>query len=194
MVRTIHLFLIFLSIGFFSSCGFFKQSGELNRFVNSEFSVYSVRFEEINGIDLSDVKKISDLGMVRMLAIGQQALSGKLPAKLVVVVTAQNNSQNIAAISGLEYSIFLENELYAEGSVNESVRIEPNSSVNFPVSMNVDLIKLLNSSSINQLLDIALGKQQQQKLSEMGIKIQLKPFYYSGSVLKKYPGFITIRP
>jgi hypothetical protein len=127
------------------------------------------------------------------MAIGQQILSGNLPAKMKIDVYVKNNSDKLAAVAGMDFKVLLKEELITEGSITESIRVEPGASSIFPVLVDINLVTLLGSSSIDQLLDLALRNNQQEVLDQIGAKIQIKPYYLSGSEVKKYPGYITIK-
>lgn len=166
----------------------------MKRFVECNFAVYTVEVQEINGINVAGVKNASDLGWMNILAIGQKALSGSLPAKLKFSIIVQNKSDKSAGIAGLDYKFFLDEELITEGSLKEPISVGANSVTRFPVLVDVDLVKLLKSNSSDKLLDLAFGADPQKTLEELNSRIELKPYYLSGTELKKYPGHVNIRP
>jgi len=194
MQKTVQVTLIVLLASLLSSCNFIKQTGEMKRFVECNFAVYTVEVQEINGINVSGVKNASGLGWSNILAIGQKALSGSLPAKLKFSIIVQNKSDKEAGIAGMDYKFFLEEELITEGSLKEAVKVGANSVTRFPVIVDVDLVKLLKSNSSDKLLDLAFGADPQKTLEELNSRIELKPYYLSGTELKKYPGHVNIKP
>jgi hypothetical protein len=194
MQKTVQALIIVFILSLLSSCNFIKQTGEMKRFVECNFAVYSVEVQEINGINVIGVQNASDLGWVNILAIGQKALSGTLPAKLKFSIIVQNTSDKSAGIAGMDYKFFLDEELITEGSMKEPVKVGANSVTRFPVLVDVDLVKLLKSNSSDKLLDLAFGADPQKTLEGLNSRIELKPYYLSGTELKKYPGHVNIKP
>lgn len=166
----------------------------MKRFVECNFAVYQVEVQEIDGINVAGFQKVSDLGWLNILAIGQKALSGSLPAKLKFDIIVQNHSEKEAGIAGMDYKLYLDEELITEGSLKEALKVGAKSVTRFPVLVDVDLVKLLKSNSSDKLLALAFGSDPQKTLEELNSRIELKPYYISGSELKKYPGHINIRP
>ena len=194
MQTTARIFILIFIASLLGSCNFVRQTGEMKRFVECNFAVYTVEVQEINGINVVGVQNASDLGWVNILAIGQKALSGSLPAKLQFNIIVQNTSDKSAGIAGMDYKFFLDEELITEGSMKEPVRVEASSVTRFPVVVDVDLVQLLNSNSADKLLDLAFGADPQKTLEELNSRIELKPYYLSGKDLKKYPGHVNIKP
>jgi hypothetical protein len=194
MKRAARIFFILVVINLLYSCNFIRQTGEMKRFVECNFAVYTVEVQEINGINIVGVKNASDLGWMNILAIGQKVLSGSLPAKMKFDIIAQNSSDKPAGIAGLDYKLFLNEELITEGSLIEPINVGANSVTRFPVVADIDLVKLLNSNSSDELLDLAFGADPQTTLEQLNSRIELKPYYLSGTELKKYPGHINIKP
>ena len=194
MQSTARIFILIFIASLLGSCNFVRQTGEMKRFVECNFAVYTVEVQEINGINVVGVQNASDLGWVNILAIGQKALSGSLPAKLKFSIIVQNTSDKSAGIAGMDYKFFLDEELITEGSMKEPVRVEASSVTRFPVVVDVDLVQLLNSNSADKLLDLAFGADPQKTLEELNSRIELKPYYLSGNDLKKYPGHVNIKP
>ena len=94
----------------------------------------------------------------------------------------------------MDYKFFLDEELITEGSLKEAVKVGANSVTRFPVIVDVDLVKLLKSNSSDKLLDLVFGADPQKTLEELNSRIELKPYYLSGTELKKYPGHVNIKP
>ncbi|HEY9113355.1 MAG TPA: hypothetical protein VIN10_01565, partial [Bacteroidales bacterium] len=92
MQKTVQITFIVLFASLLGSCNFIRQTGEMKRFVECNFAVYTVEVQEVNGINVVGVKNASDLGWMNILTIGQKALSGSLPAKLKFSIIVQNKS------------------------------------------------------------------------------------------------------
>ena len=87
---------------------------------------------------------------------GQQFLSGEFPAKLSVEIRAVNNQSSKAAISGLHWKLYMKDEEYGDGDLNQFVEVLPGQSTDFTVVVDVDLLKLVASENLKSILDLVL--------------------------------------
>ncbi len=178
-----------------TSCDVLEQVAETERFTQCEFSLTGVRITEISGIDFTKIRSASDLGVGDMMTLGQRVMNGNLPAKMEVDVRAQNNNSKSAGIAGMGWKVFLDNTEFVGGQLNRSVQVMPNSAASFPITVEIDLLKMSQNKSLPKLLNMVFGMEDKAKLQEMGLSVQIKPSYKtsSGSV-RELPGWVTIRP
>ena len=148
----------------------------------------------MGGISLANVNKPDDIGMLNMMSLAQQVIAGSLPTTLSVGIKATNNQSLVAGISGLGWELYMKDHKYGSGMINDPVEIQPNSSTVFPVSVEFDILNIVTSSNIQQILDIVFDVENKDKLNELDLRLQLKPYYKVGTQVQEYPGFITIRP
>jgi len=189
------LVILFLSITLItSSCDILEQMGEVATFVNCNFSVNKVRINKLGGFDFTKYNDVSDIGFTQMLSLGQQLIAGELPANLSVDIRAKNNQSAKASISGLDWQVFMKNEQYGSGKLNKYVEVLPGQSTDFTVNVNFDLLKLLTSENLQTILDLVMDMDNKEKLKKLDIMLKVKPYYKSGSSIREYPGFLTIRP
>ena len=188
--------LFILLIGLFSinSCDVLQQASDVVQFVQCDFSIDHVKVEKIGGVSLANIKKPEDLGVINMMSLTQQVLAGSLSTTLNVGIKATNNQSLKAGISGLDWELYMKENKYGAGMINESVEILPYNSTIFPVTVEFDLLKLVTSDNIQQILDLVFDIDNKDKLNQLDLQLRLKPFYKVGSQVQEYPGFITIRP
>ena len=177
-----------------TSCDVFNQMNEVKQFVSCEFSVNSVQINNLGGFDISKYDDIRDVGFMEMLSLGQQLVGGKLPANLSVDIRAKNNNSSKAAISGLDWQLFMKNEQYGSGKFNQYVEVYPGQTTDFTVNIDFDLLKLLVSEDLQAILDLVMDMDNEEKLKKLDLMLKIKPYYKSGSTIKEYPGYLNIRP
>ncbi len=177
-----------------TSCDVLNQMGEVTNFVNCNFSINKVAINRLGGVDFTKYKSVSDVGFTEMLSLGQQVIAGNLNASLYVDIRAKNNQSSKAAISGLDWQLFMKNEQYGTGKLNEYVEVLPGQSTDFTVNVNFDLLKLLKSENLQTILDLVMDMDNKEKLQKLDIMLKVKPYYKSGGSIREYPGYITIRP
>ena len=179
---------------FSSSCDVLNQVGEVNRFAQCDFSINDVQIIKLGNIDVSKYKSASDFGFTEMLSLGQQLLLNDLPAVLLVDIKAVNNQSSKAAISGLQWQLFMKNEQYGEGKLNQYVEVLPGQSTIFPINAEFDLLSLLTYENLQSIIDLVMDSENKEKLEKLDIILKVKPFYKAGNDIKEYPGYLTIGP
>ena len=193
-MKKLFLSLLITGIFTFQSCEVLEQLHEYERFIQCSFKLKNIQVLEISGIDISSLEKRDQLGFTQMMAITQNLLSGNFPAKISVDLEAINNNDEKAGIAGMDWKILMKEEEMLSGVVDQSVEIAPHASADFPVKMEVDLIALLQSESLPKIMAFVFGEKKREDLREIGVGIKIKPYYRSGSEIKKYPGYISINP
>jgi len=143
---------------------------------------------------VSGYDNVQELSINDYLQLAKEAFSSDIPSELEIEINAENNSEKRAYISGLDWQLYFMDDLYTEGVVSEPVEVLPNQSSTFKVVANVNLLKILHSKSLPELLKLVIEKNSSIDLSELDVTIKVKPWYQSGSTIKTYPGYINIHP
>ncbi len=194
MYRNKLWILLVAMISLITSCEVLEQVGQMQRFAECNFSIANVSVNSIAGIDLSKIHSESDLDMGKMLMLGQALAQGNLPADLTVTLKADNPNTKTAAISGLDWEVLMKDVSYGSGKLNQRVEVAPDSSATFPLRINFDLLKVITSQSLNDLVAFVLDSKNKEKLKKLDVKAKIRPWYQRGSEVKPAPAFITIRP
>jgi hypothetical protein len=88
----------------------------------------------------------------------------------------------------------MKDQKYGAGMINDPVEILPNSSTVFPISVEFDILNIVTSSNIQQILDIVFDVDNKDKFNELDLQLRLQPSYKVGDQVQQYPGFITVKP
>lgn len=193
-MKNLIIGLVLSTVLFVSSCTLLEQAQEYERFIQCDFSLSNIKVLEISNVDISSMAGKGNLNMGDMISITQQIFSGEFPAKLQVDLNARNNDAEKAAIAGLDWKILMKDEEIISGLVDREVIIGPHATTTFPVILDVDLIKLLKSESLPQIMAFAFGNKQYEEITKLGAEFMIKPYYKTKSGIKKYPGYLTIKP
>jgi hypothetical protein len=195
MQRRIFYILVLTIMGLMSSCELLEQVAETERFTQCQFSLTGVRITEISGVSFENVRSASDLNLGDMMTLGQRIINGSLPAKMEVDVNARNNQSKSAGISGMDWKVFIDDAEFVGGQLNRGVQVLPTRSENFPIVVQVDLLKMLQQESLPKILNMVFGMNDNTQLRELGLSVKIKPSYKtpSGSI-KQMPNWITIQP
>jgi len=186
--------MLFAGMFTLTSCDALQQVSDTATFVQCDFSLANVGIDKIGGVSLANVNKPDDIGMLNMMSLAQQVMAGSLPTTLNVGIKAKNNQSVKAGISGLAWELYMKDQKYGAGMINDAVEILPNSSTVFPVSVEFDILNIVTSSNIQQILDIVFDVDNKDKLNELDLQLRLKPSYKVGTQVQEYPGYITVRP
>lgn len=189
--------MLILSIVFLTglhSCTVLDQAQEYQRFIQCDFSLYTVRVLDVNGIDVMNISKPEDIPFLQLMSLSQTVMSGSLPATISVEFNAKNNQAEKASISGVQWRIMLKEKEFLSGMLDKSVEVHGNSQTVFPVKTDIDILKLAQSKSLNQVWDLVFATDKKKALQEMGVSFQIKPMYKVAGEVFEYPGFIAINP
>ncbi len=176
-----------------NSCSIYKQAAELRTFSECTFTVNNIKVRSIAGVDISNVKKITDLPLNDYLALAQLAFSKDVPSVIAITLSAYNPSDKTASVSGLDWEMYLKNELYSTGVINKPVQVLPKGKSEFVVIADINFKDIIHSKSLPQLFKVIIEKNEQLNLSDLDAVVRIKPWYISGKSVKKYPGFIRIK-
>ena len=194
MMRKVFLMTLFAGMLSLCSCDALQQVSDTATFVQCDFSLANVKIDKVGGVSLANVTKPDDIGMLNMMALAQQVMAGSLPTTINVGIKATNNQSLKAGISGLGWELYMKDHKYGAGMISDPVEIQPNASTVFPVSVEFDILKIVTSSNIQQILDIVFDVDNKDKLNELDLQLRLQPSYRVGNQVQQYPGYITVRP
>lgn len=179
-----------ISLLFIHGCSVYDQASEIKNFARCEFRLESVDHMKLGGVNIQG-KQVSDLGIMDYAKITSAIASGSLPLTFDLNVQSKNPNTGMAAMNKLEWVLFIDEIEMTRGILNERIAIPALGIVNFPVSMNIELMEALSGKSGEALINFAFN------LSGSGsrpsrITLKGKPTIYIGKNPVEYPGFITI--
>jgi hypothetical protein len=178
----------------FTSCDVLQQASDVVQFAQCDFSVDKVGMVKVGNVSIKNIQRPEDLNPLELVGLTQQLMSGSLPVTLDVAIKATNNQSQKAGISGLDWELYMKDTRYGGGKLNQAVEVLPGQSTTFPVSVSFDLLKLVTGNNLQQILDLVFNINDKEKLKQLDLKLQLKPYYRVGSEVQEYPGYITVRP
>lgn len=176
----------------FTSCSVLEQAQEVQRFIQCDFKLDNIQVLEFGGVKISEVKNIDEIGFLTMMSLGNQIMNGSLPARISIGLKATNTNPATASIAGLGWKILMKEQDFLAGEINNSVVVQPNSSTVFPVAIDLDLYKLMESESLPAMLNFVFAENKAEELKKMGVGIKIKPYYKVGGEIQKYPGYLNI--
>jgi len=176
-----------------TSCSIYRQGVELKTFSQCNFTVQSVKVMSIAGVNVGNIQKVTDLPLNDYIFLAKQAFSKNVPSKLLIKLNASNSTNKKAAVNGFDWELYLKGALYTKGSVNKSIVVLPEQSASFEMPADINIMEIIQSKSLPQLLALIIEKNDNLNLSDLDAVVRIKPWYISGKNIKKYPGFIRIK-
>jgi hypothetical protein len=194
MVKKIIVLVVLIIPFIVNSCGILDQAGEYQRFVNSNFRLVNVEVLNISGVDVRNIKNASDLNMGDIMTLTGKMFNGGLPTKLKVNLEVENTSSKKASFSGMEWKFLMKDIEYTSGTLNKGVEVMPYSKKRFSVDANIDLLKILQSESLPQILNVVFNMDDREELKKLGLELKIKPYFNTASGQIKYPSYFTLKP
>jgi LEA14-like dessication related protein len=187
--RTLIALSCILFISILIQCASILQMEKLK---NCEFRLERIEGMNIDGIDMSKIHSINDLGIVNASKIITDLSKGALLSEFTIIISVNNPNKSMAAMEKFEYLIMLDDKEVVTGSSNDRVEIPANKSIEFPLSAKTNLSELLKQNSITALMELANTLNKENTIAKR-VKIKVKPYIRIGKKLLKYPGFVEIK-
>jgi len=172
-----------------ASCAYLK---ELSALKQCEFRYGTLENPALAGVNIQDLKDVSDFGLKDMGQVAQSIFKGKLPLTFTIFVEVQNPNAEIASMNKLEYIAFIDKAQIAEGEVNQRIEIPAQGIASVPIEIHTDIIDILQKEPRNALINFALNlADASKKPTRVGLKI--KPYIRIREKDLVYPGYIRIK-
>jgi hypothetical protein len=147
---------------------------------------------KLAGINIQDKNTLSDFSIMEMARIGSVIAGGTLPLTFDLNMQAKNPNPGTAAMNKMDWIMIIDDIEMTRGVLNQRIEIPANMVSEFPVAMNLDLMKSLNGKSGDALINFALNLAGSGSRPSQ-IKLKAKPTVMIGTTPIEYPGYITIR-
>ncbi len=183
--------LVFLVIVYtFSSCITLKRA---STFSKCEFRVNKVEKIALNGIDVMEKTKISELSRMDVAGLLTSIATGPLNMEMTLMVDIKNPNKSTAAMNRIDWIMMIDDFEIMTGSTMKKVVLPPNDAiVTVPIDIKSDLKQVISSGGGPALLGFALNLTGISSNTSR-ITFKAKPFIKIGSKDIAYPGYISIR-
>jgi len=185
------LFISFLVVGIlsFQSCDILQQ---MVTFTKCEFKMNSLTNTKLVGIDIQNKNSFSDLSFMDAANATKTLLGGELPLSFNLNIETKNPNASTAAMQKMEWILFIDDIKITTGILNQKISIPPGETRNIPLTMKLDLKKLLNNETKSALLNFGFN------LADAGnyptrVKLDIKPTIDVAGIPIEYPGYFTLK-
>lgn len=188
-MKVINIILIVFLLFTFTDC---RQLKELQSFAKCDFRLATVENTNLGGVNVQQIRSITDLNFSQAARITQAYASGSLPLSLTLNIDVKNPNATPASMNNLEWIMLIDDREIVDGVVNDKIEIAPNGGVStLPIRISTDLRKVLSGIPAEDAVNMGLG------LSGSGnkptrITLKVKPSILVGQTVLRYPGYIKV--
>lgn len=194
-MRTSKILLI-ASISFlisFTSCDVMQQVSQMNYLTKCEFRLESVQQLNLAGINVQNVKSISDLNMLDAARLASAVSSQRFPLDFTLNIEAKNPNTSVAGMTRIDWILLIDDIEMTRGILDKQVTIPANNGIAIiPIQMHIDLEKALSGKSTDAVINFGMN------LAGTGNKptrftLQMKPTINVGGYPIAYPGYLNVK-
>ncbi len=178
----------------FSACDILDQARQVAMLSKCEFRLSYVDQLKLAGVNIQQVKKLSDLSLLEAAKITTAAVSGSsLPLNFTLKVEVKNPSAGTAGLTKLDWILFIDDIQMVSGVNEQRVQIPGNGGTGtIPLTIGVNLKEVLKGKSGDAIANFGLN------LAGAGnkptrITLKAKPTIMVGSQYIAYPGYLTVQ-
>lgn len=179
---------------FVSGCEILNQVQQMANLSKCEFRLKTVDQLRLAGVNIQQVRQLSDLSMMDAAKITTAAMSGgSLPLNFTLNVEAKNPNTAVAGLNRLDWTLLIDDIEMVSGVNENRVQIPANGGTSIiPLTISIDLKQALKGKSGDAIANFGLnlagaGNQPTR------ITLKAKPYISVGSQTIAYPGYLTIQ-
>ena len=168
-----------------------KQAQNVSTLAKCEFRINSVKDVNLAGVELRNIKSVTDLSMGDAALILSGFASPIFPLSLTLIIDGKNPNSREAGLNRLEWILFIDDIQMTSGIMDKPIMIPAKSSLNIPVEVGLDLKKVLSGNSSAAMLNFCMNLAGAGN-TPTRFKIKLKPSVMVSGKKITYPGYITV--
>ncbi|MBC8145307.1 MAG: LEA type 2 family protein [bacterium] len=165
-----------------------------------QFQLGDVNGLRLNGIDVSRINRVSDVGPMDMVRLGHAIASKSLPMEFTLNVLAKNPNDGASGtkatplyLSRLDWRMKIDGRETVSGVVNKKLEIPGSGqTTTIPLTVQMDLFKFFGDKGVDDLVNLAValgGSKGSSSRIELLAKVQVD---VPGIGPINYPGEISI--
>jgi len=187
------VFTIISLLAFFSSCDVLNQVSQMSNLTKCDFRLESVQQLNLAGINVQNVRKMSDLNMFDAAKLASAVASQQFPLDFTLNIEAKNPNTSAAGMTRIDWILLIDDMEMTRGILDQQITIPANNGTAIiPMQMHIDLQKALSGKSADAILNFGMN------LAGTGNKptrftVQMKPTITVNGFPITYPGYLNIK-
>lgn len=159
--------------------------------VNCKFNVAAVEDIIWADINLTHISSVKDLSIANLTKAARSLKNKDFGITCNVKLNVLNESSKTARLIGYDYELFLDEvSLVSGSSKDKEYVINPNSTGEIIIPVSVDLVKVFQSGSIDNIVNFACNLTNYGNGKESKVKIKFTPYINVGQNSVKLPMLI----
>ena len=174
--KTIIILAVTATTLFAGGCGL----AQLINLINCKFSLANISDISWAGINLSNIKNVSDLQWSDLQKAYQAIRNKDFRIGCNVNVNAKNETDNPAKLCAYDYDLFLEGSSIAQGSsTTRTTMINPHSTTLIHVPLSMDLVSIFKNGDTKNVINLARNLMDYGNGQESNVKVKFTPYINS---------------
>ena len=161
---------------FAGGCGL----AQLINLINCKFSLANISDITWAGINLSNIKSVSDLQWSDLQKALQAIKNKDFKIGCNVNVNAKNDTEKPAKLCAFDYDLLLEGSSIAQGSsAARTTIINPQTTTRIPVPLSMDLVSIFRNGDTKNVINLARNLTDYGNGQESNVKVKFTPYINS---------------
>ncbi len=173
-------------------CSVAKQIDQAKAFAKCDFSLASADDFTLGGVKIDHAKSAKSLSMKKASKLMAAMSEKTVPLTFNLNILAKNPNKKEAGMNKLEWILHVDGREWTRGAIEDRFLIADSSELEFPIAINVDLKKLLQSESGESMMNLVFNLAGEGQ-SPTRFLIKAKPWIDVGGINIEYPGYIDIK-
>ena len=158
---------------FAGGCGL----AQLINLINCKFSLANVSDITWAGINLSNIKSVSDLQWSDLQKAIQAVKNKDFRIGCNVNVNAKNDTEKPAKLCAFDYDLLLEGSSIAQGSsTDRTTIINPKTTSRIAVPLSMDLVSIFKNGDTKNVINLARNLTDYGNGKESNVKVKFTPY------------------
>jgi len=174
IVKKITIAVAFVAIMIFGAACSLTQ---LINLVNCKFSLANVSNITWAGINLSNIKSVSDLSFANLQKAATAIKNRDFGVSADVNVNVKNETTQPAKLFAFDYELLLENAPLVSGSCKDrTYTINGGTTSVVPVPVKADLVSIIKNGEVGNIVNFARNLSDYGNGKESNVKVKLTPY------------------
>ena len=171
--RTLTVIMISCTLLFLGGCGL----AQLINLINCKFSLANISDISWAGINLSNIKSVSDLQWSDLQKAIQAIKNKDFRIGCNVNVNAKNETEKPAKLCAFDYDLLLEGSSIAQGSSSDRTTvINPKTTTRIAVPLSMDLVSIFKNGDTKNVINLARNLMDYGNGKESNVKVKFTPY------------------
>jgi hypothetical protein len=176
----------------FSSCGISEQVQQAKAFKGAQIRLASVDQATVAGIDVTQIRKPSDVSTVDKARLVAAYATGNIPLRMRVNLEVRNPNDEVAALNELDYIALIDGKEVAKGRSTERIEVAPGGTTIAPLTLESNLREVVGEESGDALANLVLGLADRDR-QPLRLTMRIRPTFITSNGRRIAPaGYINV--